>query len=287
MICLMHESETGYSLESGGTPWTDNEIVDGVPGSASVLLDAFEELFAKGVAKRNARGAVFSNRLKEEVEMRAQKATAGSMGGSKRQANRLAKAKQTPYHPSDSDSTSKEERKREPAAESDPLHAWIVARWYPSGVTEADAAVIAETLEGLELKGGTTVRCEVVCKRFALKWPNATLTPRAMLKHWDTFLQEPAAERTVTYGLNRRENAERKAEMHRETIKKWYAGLDEFTRARLWKETRAGMVAKAVTEDILTECDANEGDRPAWMYHHERLRLGHGPEYERTGPDGK
>lgn len=272
MLCRMHDSETECSLESGGTPWTDAEIVKASSGHPKTLRLALQELIGKGVAKRNENGAIYSGRLERDAATRRARAVSGSKGGSAKEANRVANSYQIPD--SDNDNDKKNTRNS--------LRDWVIARWYPSGVTETDAETITETLDGLELKGGTTVRCEVVCKRFAAKWPDATLTPRAMLKYWDTFLQEPAAERTVTPGVNRQDDAELQAEMRQETVQKWCAGLDEFTRARLWKETRAGMLAKAVEADVLAECDASTALQSEWMYHHECLRLGHGPEYERA-----
>ncbi len=109
MLCLMHNSETECSLESGGTPWTDDEIVGAVSGFAKVLLPALQELFDKGVAKRSESGAVYSKRLRDDAAVRAVRASAGSKGGSKRQANRVANRVAKRYQNPVSDSVSDNE----------------------------------------------------------------------------------------------------------------------------------------------------------------------------------
>lgn len=93
MLCLMFDSPERGVLTFNGRPWTDEEIVNSIPGCATDLLGT---LLDNGVAKRREDGAVYSSRLVNDEKIRSVRAVSGSKGGSKTQAKRLAKTKQIP-----------------------------------------------------------------------------------------------------------------------------------------------------------------------------------------------
>jgi hypothetical protein len=71
MICLMFECPVRGTFISGdGVAWLDREIAEAVGGDVATNLECLAELLSKGVAKRNAQGAIFSRRLVRDEEQR-------------------------------------------------------------------------------------------------------------------------------------------------------------------------------------------------------------------------
>jgi hypothetical protein len=75
MLCLLFECpDRGVFVDAGGRPWGDEEIAAAIGGDIASNLECIAELLAKGVAQRNARGAIFSRRLvRDEQERQAAK----------------------------------------------------------------------------------------------------------------------------------------------------------------------------------------------------------------------
>jgi hypothetical protein len=73
MLCMMFECPIrGVLADSGGSPWSDQEIAEAAGGPIGTNLECIAELVAKGVAHRNDRGAIFSRRLVRDEETRRQ-----------------------------------------------------------------------------------------------------------------------------------------------------------------------------------------------------------------------
>jgi hypothetical protein len=87
LICLVYECEEPGVFATAGKPWTDEEVAGAVDGGADANLPLLRELLDKEVAKRRRSGAIYSNRVVHDVEVREAHAKAGSSGGQ-------AKAKQ-------------------------------------------------------------------------------------------------------------------------------------------------------------------------------------------------
>lgn len=289
MLCLMFDSETRGTLETAGTAWTDDEIARAVHGDHTDVLAGIAELLENGVAHRDGSGAIYSRRMLRDESVRGKRAAAGRLGGrprkqneSKTKANTKPKAKQIPDNDIDIDNDSERDKRESVVPLELPLP-------FDSDTFEAVWAEFCEHRRGHRSKWTELAAKKILTKLGAMTHDDAIAAINNSIESGWAGVFPPGGRgeprspvRTVTQGVNRTDDAKQKVEMHRETVKAWYAKLDKFTRARLWKEARAGMVTKAVTEDILAECDANEDDRAGWMYHHERLRLGHGPEYERA-----
>ncbi len=75
MICLLFECPVrGVFVDAGGRPWGDEEIAVAIGGDTTSNLECIAELLAKGVAQRDARGAIFSRRMvRDEQERQAAK----------------------------------------------------------------------------------------------------------------------------------------------------------------------------------------------------------------------
>jgi hypothetical protein len=75
MLCLLFECPVrGVFVDAGGRPWGDEEIAAAIGGDMSSNLECMQELLAKGVAQRDARGAIFSRRMvRDEQERQAAK----------------------------------------------------------------------------------------------------------------------------------------------------------------------------------------------------------------------
>lgn len=80
MLCLMFLAPNcGVAARADGTPWSDEEIAQGIGGDTTANLEHIRELLAKGVAHRNQRGAIFSRRLlrdgkeRKEAKLRQRK----------------------------------------------------------------------------------------------------------------------------------------------------------------------------------------------------------------------
>lgn len=69
MLCLMFDCDQRGVLATAGVPWTDEEIAGAVRGDKTQNLADVQELLAKGVAKRDKRGAIYSGRMvRDEAE---------------------------------------------------------------------------------------------------------------------------------------------------------------------------------------------------------------------------
>jgi hypothetical protein len=75
MLCLLFECpDRGMFVDAGGRPWGDEDIAAAIGGDIRSNLECIAELLAKGVAQRNARGAIFSRRMvRDEQERQAAK----------------------------------------------------------------------------------------------------------------------------------------------------------------------------------------------------------------------
>jgi len=75
MLCLLFECPSrGVFVDAGGRPWGDEEIAAAIGGDMASNLECIRELLAKGVAQRDARGAIFSRRMvRDEQERQAAK----------------------------------------------------------------------------------------------------------------------------------------------------------------------------------------------------------------------
>ena len=75
MLCLLFECpDRGVFVDAGGRPWGDEEIAAAIGGDIRSNQECIAELLAKGVAQRNARGAIFSRRMvRDEQERQAAK----------------------------------------------------------------------------------------------------------------------------------------------------------------------------------------------------------------------
>ena len=111
MLCLMFECEDRGVLSTGGEPWCDEDIAAASGGDIAEGLSCISELLRKGVARRNQAGAIFSKRMVEDERIRRERIKAGSVGGSKSQANRKQTGEQN-QTPSSSPSSSKKTHTR-------------------------------------------------------------------------------------------------------------------------------------------------------------------------------
>lgn len=72
MLCLMFECPERGVLASSSGAWSDEEIAGAVSGNTRDVLDAINELVAKGVAsRRKGDGAICSRRLVRDEQQRA------------------------------------------------------------------------------------------------------------------------------------------------------------------------------------------------------------------------
>jgi len=71
MMCLLFECPVrGVFVDAGGRPWGDEEIAAAIGGDIAANLECITELVAKGVVRRDARGAIFSRRMVRDQEKR-------------------------------------------------------------------------------------------------------------------------------------------------------------------------------------------------------------------------
>ncbi len=70
MLCLMMECESRGVFSAGGVPWSDEEIAAASGGDIGEGLLLLHELLAKGVARRNDQGAIFSRRMVRDEQER-------------------------------------------------------------------------------------------------------------------------------------------------------------------------------------------------------------------------
>lgn len=75
ILCLLFECPVrGVFVDAGGRPWGDDEVAAAIGGDIASNLECIAELLAKGVAQRDARGAIFSRRMvRDEQERQAAK----------------------------------------------------------------------------------------------------------------------------------------------------------------------------------------------------------------------
>lgn len=106
MLCIMFECEDRGVFSTGGSPWTNEDIAAAVGGDIAEGLACIDELLRKGVAHRNQAGAILCKRMVRDEQIRQERVKAGSNGGSKTQANRQAKLKQTDKQKQSSSSSS-------------------------------------------------------------------------------------------------------------------------------------------------------------------------------------
>lgn len=81
MLCLMFNCEERGVLASNGKPWSDQEIAEAVGGDTSAAIACIAELLAKGVASRNAQGAIFNRRMVADEHRRKVNTLNGQRGG--------------------------------------------------------------------------------------------------------------------------------------------------------------------------------------------------------------
>lgn len=268
MLCLMFDTDERGVLITGGTPWTIADVRRAAGCSAYQCQIFFKELKKKGVVAQRSDGAFFSRRMMRDERLRAVRAESGRKRWEQKRSKSEANSLQIPED--EEEEEEKESRKRESGADSDSLHDWLAARWFPSGVAESDFSRLFGLVSDLTAKRATTAQCETVCERFESKWPNATLTPEAMVKHWDTFLREPVAARTVTPGVNRQEDVERKRIFD---ALRWSRELDDDERERI-RSAVAAHVAKKHDESRAREimADSEQAALAMWCYAVHELR---------------
>src|SRR3990167_317280 len=89
LLCLLHEAKSrGRFVWATGDPWTDEEIVQALPGADPIdaRLLALTELLKRGVLKRDSEGIVHSSSMVRDEHIRTVRVESGSKGGSKTQA---------------------------------------------------------------------------------------------------------------------------------------------------------------------------------------------------------
>lgn len=94
LLCLMFEAPIRGVLceEDGATPLSDEEIVALIQGGdMDEKLEALQELEAKRALSRDGNGCLYCRRMVRDEQIRRERESAGSKGGSKTQANRQAK----------------------------------------------------------------------------------------------------------------------------------------------------------------------------------------------------
>ena len=72
MLSVMFKCDERGVLASGGVPWSDDEIAAAIGGDIAANVSCIGELLAKGVAKRDKRGAIFSGRMVRDEQERQQ-----------------------------------------------------------------------------------------------------------------------------------------------------------------------------------------------------------------------
>ncbi len=88
LLMLMHCSEQRGRLVLAGKPMSNASLARLLGLSEQESLSAVEVLLNQGVASRDQNGAVVCRRMVREEEIREKRREAGSIGGSKAQANR-------------------------------------------------------------------------------------------------------------------------------------------------------------------------------------------------------
>lgn len=82
MLCLMFECPArGILADADGKPWCDEEVAQLIGGPQTQVLTHISELVAKGVARRNDRGAIFNARFVRDEQKRRKCSDAGILGG--------------------------------------------------------------------------------------------------------------------------------------------------------------------------------------------------------------
>ncbi len=71
LLCLLFECPSrGVFVDASGKPWSDEEIAEAIGGDIGANLGYIAELVSKGVAQRDARGAIFSRRMVRDEQNR-------------------------------------------------------------------------------------------------------------------------------------------------------------------------------------------------------------------------
>ncbi len=109
---LMHCSEQRGRLILAGKPMPNLALSRLLGLSQQETQDAIEVLIDSGVASKDEAGIVLCRRMVREEEIRQNRKRAGSIGGSKRQANREANPYQTPDNDTDVGTDVAQERVR-------------------------------------------------------------------------------------------------------------------------------------------------------------------------------
>lgn len=94
LLCLMFECDRRGYLQINGKPMSLEQIARATGCSTDEASRGLQELESSGVFSRSEHGSIYSRRLVRDDQTRAARSEAGSIGGSKTQANRKANAKQ-------------------------------------------------------------------------------------------------------------------------------------------------------------------------------------------------
>jgi hypothetical protein len=91
MLCIMHQSETGYSLVSNGRKICAKSLSLLAHISPEKTENLLKQIIEAGVCSVDEDGVIYSRRLLRDKELREKRAKAGSKGGKKTQKNILLK----------------------------------------------------------------------------------------------------------------------------------------------------------------------------------------------------
>ena len=81
MLCLMFDCDERGVLATAGIAWSDDDVACAIGGDKSDTLLRIMELLDKGVAKRNANGAILSARVVRDERLRVARSRSGALGG--------------------------------------------------------------------------------------------------------------------------------------------------------------------------------------------------------------
>ena len=198
LLCAMHEAKHRgvLSYPDGVTPLSNEQIVGMSCGSTEAeKLAALVELETHEVLKRDANGCLYSSRMVRDEQIRAARAAAGALGGSKTQASGQAKHKQTvkqkpPPSSSSSSSISSSDVNTLSAGKPPrpPNVIWdcVVALFFNGQDAAPHKSRIGKVVRDLKALGATPDEIRTRTDNYRANWPNAAATPEALVKHWQS-----------------------------------------------------------------------------------------------------
>lgn len=82
----------------------------------------------------------------------------------------------------------------------DPIWDAVVEVFKLSPVTSSELRRVGRVVRDLKLKGALPEDVSERAHRYMVKWPTITLTPEALLKHWDMFADQPSGSSGRAHG---------------------------------------------------------------------------------------